>query len=72
MDPMPASKFHALIGKAMADAEFRAQLVDPSQQAKALQSMDIEPTDDVLSQLNTAIASINNLATFMGEPVAAA
>jgi hypothetical protein len=56
------SDFHKLLGRGLTDYEFRKQLADPAQQAQALESMDIEPTDEVLASLNAAIEAINNLA----------
>ena len=42
--------------------EFRKALMDPEQQAQALESMDVQPTEAVLEALNAAIDSLNNLA----------
>ena len=57
------SKFHKLLGRGLTDYEFREALMDPEQQAAALESMDIEPTQEVLAELNAAIEALNNLAT---------
>lgn len=67
------SKFHALLGKALTDHEFRAALMDPEQQAYALESMGIEPTAEVLEALNSSIDALNGLASSptMGPDIAA-
>ncbi len=36
--------------------------MDPEQQVQALESMGVEPTEDVLEALNAAIKAVNNLA----------
>ena len=56
------SHFHKLLGRALTDHEFREALLDTEQQAGALESMGIEPTEDVLQALNGAIEALNNLA----------
>ena len=47
-------KFHALVGKALNDPNFRAQLTsgDKGDQEKALRSVGIEPTQDVMDKLD--------------------
>ena len=56
------SKFHALLGKALTDYEFRAQLMDEGQQAQALESMGIKPTAEALAALNESIGALTRLA----------
>ena len=56
------SNFHKLLGRGLSDYEFRKSLVDPEQQMQALESMGIEPTDEVVESLNAAIQALNNLA----------
>jgi hypothetical protein len=65
------SKFHKLLGRGLTDYEFRKALMDPEQRAQALESMGIEPTEEVLEALNGAIEGLNNLArseTLAGRP----
>ena len=56
------SKFHALLGKALTDHAFREALRNPEQQADALQSMGIEPTNEVMGALNDAVDALDRLA----------
>jgi hypothetical protein len=56
------SNFHKLLGRGLTDYEFRKALIDPEQQAQALESMGIEPTEEVLEALNGAIEALNSLA----------
>jgi hypothetical protein len=56
------SNFHKLLGRGLTDYEFRETLMDPERQAQALESMGIEPTEEVLEALNGAIEALNNLA----------
>ena len=67
------SKFHALLGRALTDHDFRGALMDQEQQAYALEQMGIEPTEDVLAARPPAIEAINNLASSegMGPDIAA-
>lgn len=69
------SKFHKLLGRGLTDYEFREALMDPERRAAALESMDIEPTPEVLEELDKAIVALNNLAgsdTLAGGPQAVA
>jgi hypothetical protein len=56
------SKFHKLLGRGLTDYEFRETLMDPERQAQALESMGIEPTEEVVTALNAAIEALNKLA----------
>lgn len=56
------SKFHALLGKALTDYDFRAQLMDEGQQVQALESMGIAPTPEALAALNDSIEALKRLA----------
>jgi hypothetical protein len=56
------SNFHKLLGRGLTDQDFRARLMDPQQQAGALQEMGIEPDETLIAELNNAIQSLNNLA----------
>lgn len=60
------SKFYALLGKALMEPEFRARVLDTGQQADALAEVGIDPSDDVLEQLNASIEAINTLASHDG------
>jgi len=57
------SKFYALLGRALIDPEFRAQLLDTDQQSEALEKLGIDPSDEVLEELNASIHAINALAS---------
>ena len=59
---MAQSNYHKLIGKALADPNFRAQLLDKGKQVGALQSMGIQPTQEVLDALNDAISAVDTFA----------
>ena len=61
-DGSSGSNFHKLLGRGLTDHEFRNALMDPEQQAQALESMGIEPTDEARESLNAAIEALNNLA----------
>lgn len=61
-DGSSGSNFHKLLGRGLTDYEFRNALMDPEQQAQALESMGIEPTDEVRESLNAAVEALNNLA----------
>ena len=56
------SNFHKVLGRGLTDYEFRKALMDPEQRPQALESMGIEPTEEVLEALNGAIEALNNLA----------
>jgi hypothetical protein len=65
------SNFHKLLGRGLTDYEFREALMDPERQGEALESMSIEPTEEVLAALNAAVEALNNLAkseTLAGGP----
>jgi len=69
------SNFHKLLGRGLTDNEFREALMDPERQAQALESMSIEPTEEVVAALNAAIEALNTLAqseTLAGAPQAVA
>ena len=57
------SKFYALLGRALIDPEFRERILDTERQADALVEVDIEPSDEVLAELNASIQAINALAS---------
>jgi hypothetical protein len=57
------SQFYALLGRALLDPEFRAQIVDKDQQAAALREIGIDPDDETLERLNASIEAINMLAS---------
>jgi len=65
------SPFHAMLGKALVDADFRARLMDPEQQADALSSIGIEPTREVLNELNQSIEALSQLSQAFGDEIAA-
>ena len=61
------------IRRGIREAVARAALMDPEQQAYALESMGIEPTAEVLAALNSSIEALNGLASSptMGPDIAA-
>lgn len=65
-------RFHHLLGKALTDQAYLAKLVDPNQQAEALEMVGIEPTGEILESLNMAIGALNGLKSQFGPGVAAA
>jgi hypothetical protein len=71
---MDEAKFHALLGKALIDADFRSRLLDANLrlQAEALKEVGIEATDDVLGQLNKSADEVRRLAETFGVAPAAA
>jgi hypothetical protein len=60
---MDDSKFYALLGRALMDPEFREQLLDTGRQSEALETVGIEPDEEVLAELNASIEAINALAS---------
>jgi len=62
------SKLHELIGKAIGDEEFAARIVDPEQQAAALQDVGIDPTPEVLEELNHSIHHLRHMWESFGTP----
>lgn len=61
-DGSGGSKFHQLLGRALTDHEFRGALMDPNQRVQALESMGIEPNEEVLEALDRAINALDYLA----------
>jgi hypothetical protein len=57
------SKFYALLGRAVIDPDFRDRILDTERQADALVEVGIEPSDEVLGELNGSIAAIKSLAS---------
>jgi hypothetical protein len=62
------SKLHELLGKAITDEAFAAKIVDPERQAEALQEVGIEPTPEVLEELNHSIHHLRHLWETFGPP----
>jgi hypothetical protein len=65
------NKFHELLGRALTDYYFREALLNPDQQAKALESMGIDATEEALKALNDSIDGLKRLAN-LGDSVAVA
>jgi hypothetical protein len=67
-------QFHALVGKALSDPEFRARLMsqDKGEQLTALRSVGIQANegDAVMGKLADAIKAVDDLAAGMGGQVA--
>ncbi|MDP9271358.1 MAG: hypothetical protein M3P14_10380 [Chloroflexota bacterium] len=57
------SKFYALLGRALMDPTYRAEILDTGQQAAALEKVGIEPNEAVLEKLNESIEAISKLAS---------
>jgi hypothetical protein len=55
------SKLHELIGKAIEDQAFADRIVDPKQQAAALQDVGIDPTPEILEELNHSIHHLRHI-----------
>ena len=60
------SQFYAIVGWALTDAEFRAELVEPETREGALMKIGIEPTQEVLDALAHAITSVDTLSAAFG------
>jgi len=73
-DPEHTTRFHQLIGRAMVDSGFRAQLThqDPSYRVAALQEMGFAASKDELAALERAVQSIDELANEFGGDIKAA
>jgi hypothetical protein len=56
------SQFYAIVGRALADPDFRSRLTEPSTQAEALKEAGVEPTGEVLEALANAVKSLDTLA----------
>lgn len=69
------SKFHAILGRALTDHEFRAALVDrdnPDGQRAALREMGADDSDDALRVLNDSVDALTTFAGHFDTRVAAA
>lgn len=66
-----SSAFHALVGRALVDAEFRHQLRDASQRDTVLRSIGIEPTSEMTTALESAMNTVDELANYFGDVKAA-
>jgi len=62
------SKLHELLGKAITDQEFASRIVDPERQAAALEELGIDPTPEVLEELNHSIHHLRHLWESFGTP----
>jgi hypothetical protein len=62
------SKLHELIGKAITDEEFALRILDPEQQARALEEVGIDPTPEVLEELNHSLHHLRHLWDTFGNP----
>lgn len=68
------STFHAILGRALTDHEYRARLTNqqnPDDQKAALREMGVENPDDAIGPLNEAIGSLDNFASSFGGSIAA-
>lgn len=65
------SKLHELIGKAITDQDFASRILDRGSQAEALKEMGVDPTPEVLEELNLAIGHLEHLWTSFSAPKAA-
>lgn len=63
------SKLHELLGRALRDQEFANRVLDPGTQAEALKEVGIEPTPEVLHEVNHSADHLRNLwQTFGADP----
>lgn len=65
------SAFHAVIGRALVDADFRAQLRDHEQRESALAQMDVDLTPEMLTELDHSMDALERLARSFGVEQAA-
>ena len=63
--PDSEAAFHALVGRALVDHEFRDQLRGGSID-EALASIGIEPTPEIKEALGAAMGNVDNLAKAFG------
>jgi hypothetical protein len=63
------SAFHALVGRALVDANFRQQLMDDRD--TTLRSIGIEPTPEMTKALDAAMSSVDELSKQFGDIQAA-
>jgi hypothetical protein len=65
------SKFYEIVGRALADADFRDALMHEEQVEAALSPYGIEPTQEVKEALANAVAALDRLSgVFSTPPVA--
>ncbi len=65
--------FHELVGRALVDKEFRAQLLEESSRVDAMkQVMGDDPTADQIDAVNEAIEAVDHLSQQFGGGVVAA
>ncbi len=55
------SQIHELVGKAVQEPDFAARLLDREQQAEALREVGIDPTDEVLHELNHSLHHLRQM-----------
>ena len=60
------SQFYAILGRALGDADFRAELAEPETREGALRKIGIEPTQEMLEALANAITSVSTLSAAFG------
>jgi hypothetical protein len=58
--------FYSVIGRALVDSEFRELLRDPERRKEALYAMNVEPTDEVMQELDNTTAAIERLSASFG------
>lgn len=72
--PSADSTFHAILGRALTDHDYRARLTDqqnPDGQRAALREMGVENPDESIGALNEAIGSLDAFASSFGGSIAA-
>jgi hypothetical protein len=58
--------FHALLGKALLDEDYRNRLIDPNKRMKALEEIGLKnPTQDQLTAVQNSITALRTLAAVM-------
>jgi hypothetical protein len=61
------SQFYAILGRALADPDYRLRLVDPNLREGALRDAGVEPSAKVLEALADAIKSLDALSESFGD-----
>jgi hypothetical protein len=65
--------FHAMLGKALVDLDYRDRLLDPTTRADALKEIGVaDPSEDQLTAVENAKTALQTLSGSFGEGVGAA
>lgn len=58
--------FYSVMGRALVDPEFLELLRDPERRKEALYAMNVEPTDEIMTELDNMMAAFGRLAASFG------